>query len=424
MLKLRELNFDNQLFTNAKIVGTLLFAEFPSTIILADGGIPLIKEWVDCSDDNSTDIYFYYYSTKENLKMFLDGQLTHYDFCRESLNGLLYFQEIRESEVVKQYLTTITDIEDSYKPINEKIQDYNWVEKDKIYEFFSLNDVNTEIDLLEKVKELSLQYNSETLNVHLHTGNGVSKGIIDIAILANLLSHFDKLYKHIALDKLKSINRGVTNFNKMGKKTLEEISTETYYNIAASYSILIRPKKVDRTQTKILNENNKEDSIVQQIFNLLNNSLDQTTLKSEYLTHSPQSISHFESFISNIQKLDIELDLFWFNPFSTRENKTNITLENATRILSNINELTVYKEEIMTRFGHFSAVDITKRTFKFKSNNQDEYSGHFSSDLDTKLNEITFTQSYEIHIERKILKEIGKVKATITDYITRLRIDN
>ncbi len=85
-------------FGTLEFVGTLLFTDYPSTVVYSDEtDNPIIKEWVDCSDDNSINRFFTYKVEKENLKKFIEGTLSHLELI--NISGNLVFEDVKEHTI-------------------------------------------------------------------------------------------------------------------------------------------------------------------------------------------------------------------------------------------------------------------------------------------------------------------------------------
>src|SRR5690606_201896 len=98
-------------------IGTILFAEFPTTTLYLDKNDNLIiKEWADCSDDGKVDRYFYYKTSKENVARFLANKLTHLELIRNSTDGLAYFQDDSVDQISDLIVISTSKIPKSYLP--------------------------------------------------------------------------------------------------------------------------------------------------------------------------------------------------------------------------------------------------------------------------------------------------------------------
>src|ERR1700745_4341896 len=89
---IRGLNINQIPFKNIKLVGLLMFKEYPSTVVYSDDkGTPYILEWVDFISDINLDRYFIYESKNISLKRFIEKKATHFDLIHEARNGVVIF---------------------------------------------------------------------------------------------------------------------------------------------------------------------------------------------------------------------------------------------------------------------------------------------------------------------------------------------
>lgn len=107
-------------YKQLKLVGVLLFSEYPSTIVYKDeSNTPVIKEWVDCSDDNKLDRYFYYSVDRRYLKQFIDREISHADLINNSSESYVYFQDERNETISNTILVSVKAIPNSYFPSSD-----------------------------------------------------------------------------------------------------------------------------------------------------------------------------------------------------------------------------------------------------------------------------------------------------------------
>lgn len=82
-----------------EFVGVLMFPEYPSTMVYANQNEnPLIKEWVDCSDDNKIDRYFYYNTTASCLKLFIEGEISHLELIKSATEGFVMLEDEEDGQ--------------------------------------------------------------------------------------------------------------------------------------------------------------------------------------------------------------------------------------------------------------------------------------------------------------------------------------
>lgn len=125
-------------FSLNDFVGVLLFSEIPTTLIYSDTNKnPIIKEWVDCTDDGNINRSFYFKSTKALLKQFLDGDISHQDFINKSVDGLLYFEDKSSEESIRKFVISIIGLPADYKSSFDFYYKSEYgVDEEKIIKYF------------------------------------------------------------------------------------------------------------------------------------------------------------------------------------------------------------------------------------------------------------------------------------------------
>lgn len=395
-------------------VGTLLFSEFPTTLVFSDTEKnPVIKEWVDSSDDGKTDRFFYYKTSKYLLKCFIDQKLPHQDLIMKAIDGLLYFQDIQNGNVIANYILSPIELPLQYKPSSDYYADAeDLVNSDIIYSYFKLQDEKTTV--YDMVKEISKLKKQETLNIHLLEGKGVGYGSIGSTILGNTLINFDGLYEEIGLDTFIGTTRG--KVNKSNKESFKPfVTTEVYERMAASYSLLIRPK--DAMIMGVKNVDTKTSEIIfKKTFDLISHGLDIKDFQEEYKNHSDFTIESFKVFLEGIYSMGLDIELNWFNPENSKEWSQKIDYKNANIIITNIEKLEVINEETLIKIGKFREINLNTRHFTFLSNYEEEFKGYFDKSIKEDIATITFPVLYEIRIDRKTHKKPDKPDNTEGNY--------
>lgn len=419
MIKLLGAHTENLNLSITKLVGTLLFEEFPSTIVFCDNeNNPIIKEWVDCTESGDTNRYFYFRTTRLFLKNFINGTMSHQDLILNSLDGLLYFQDIQQSNSIDNFVISSKQLPKQYRPSSDFYFDINdGVDVTQVYTFFNLDNVlikkQTTVDTIKEIASLK---KTEIINLHLKQGSGVGFGTVNTDILGKTLMKFDKFYKEIALDYYKGKNRGgeISLTAKEKKQLAPCITTEIFGSIAASYSVMLRPKM---SQYHLYLESTETEIIAQRIFSLVNNSNLLDTLKEEYLIHSDFTINSFKGFLKEIYEMQLDLEINWVSPITPHEFEEELNYKIANKILDNINNLNIESDESFEKIGKFRGINCDTGHFIFVSHDQEQFTGYFDKQIREGSEQINFINLYKIKIERKIIKELGQVNAKINDTI-------
>jgi hypothetical protein len=417
--ELRGIYVENNPLKLVERIGTILFAEYPTTIIFSDENRePIIQEWVDCSDDNLIDRYFYYQTDRLSLKHFFEGKLSHLDLINSSLDGYVVFQDFQGEKGSQCQLVSLRLIPSDYKPKANFIFDSkDGVDIEDIYTYFSLNNIDTDQTVTSSVKDISVKNNAETLYVKLKKGKGVGHGKINTETFGKTLLGFNKLYKNIALDyKLGNVRGEIDMDAKKNEQYLSYTQTELFENrIAASYGFLIKP--VIMAQSNLFDNHTETQQIITRAFNLLNNTKDIETLKKEYVLHSGYTISSFKQFLEVILKIQLDINLNWFNPVNNQEMNTKMDYHKANRIIMDIESLATTDKKTFPVKGKFRAVHCDTRHYNFVELNDQPYSGYFDKLLKDGLTQVNFIDIYEVTIERRVTMGLDKSEGAILDTI-------
>jgi hypothetical protein len=406
-------------YEQLEFVGILMFDVYPSTIVYKNkNNDVVIKEWVDCSDDNKINRYFYYSVGNTELKRFIDGKLSHLEMINSSIEDVVYFQDEGYRSDTDVYVVSVNSIPFNYLPKSDFIFNRaEGVDTELIINNFDLNRYNNIDEIIPfRVKQFARQANSETLYIHIDNGKGVGHGTIKTEILGKTLLSIDKLYKNIALDYLKGKERGDIQLEAKGSKDFVEYTdTEVFgFATAASYGFMIRPVTSQIDGFK----NTPAFNIASKAINLITKSKEPKELKGEYESHSVSTIKSFEEFLTEVYKKELKMDLNWFNPKENVEISSSIDYRNANVIIEGMKALSASRVEKIERIGKFRAIDCDTAHFIFISTGEEKFSGYFDKNTREGINKINFIDIYKIAIERNIEKNPGKRESVSYKIIT------
>ena len=396
---------------------TILFAEFPTTILYTDTNNNLIiKEWADCSDDGLIDRYFYFKTDKLNIARFLSNKFGHIDFIRNSIDGLVYFQDQSTDSVSDFTILSVNRIPSSYLPSSSfKLNKSDIVDYAKIDSYLNLKDIDTTIDMTESVKEFAKYKKSEIYNLHIKKGDGVGFGTLKTETLGKTLIKFENLYENIALDVLIGNERGTVDLkNKQTKEKFIYANSEVVGSMAASYSLLIRPFQ---SEINLFDELSSSEKIASETFALLNNSVETDNLKSEYVRHSEYTISAYKGLLKEIYALELDVNISWCSDKKEVNYNQSINYKLANKIANDIDTLNTTSEDNFKKKGKFRAINCDTGHFTFISNDEEQFTGYFDKQIRKGSEQIVFTKIYEISIQRKIVKDASKEEPQIKDTV-------
>src|SRR5690242_4332281 len=95
----------------------LLFHEYPTTFLYEDAeGYPVIKEWVDCSEDSTTDRHYYYRTNKVLLKRFLSQEIPYRELINQNIDGYIVFEDKSPADKRKYFISSVKSMPINYLP--------------------------------------------------------------------------------------------------------------------------------------------------------------------------------------------------------------------------------------------------------------------------------------------------------------------
>ncbi len=397
-------------FETGNYIGTLLHHEFPTTLVFADtDGTPVIKEWADCSDDGTTDRYFSFRTSKSLLKRFIEKQISHFDLLQLAENGIGFITDESNNEVVKITALASNKLPQDYLPDT----DYFFSESDgvntaQISAYFGLSEITTDDDFISDIAET---HKSEIYNLHILQGKGVGYGRINVNILGDILSVFNRFYKNSYFDFEKGATRGEPS--RVDKKIHP---LEVVLERRASYSIYVRPKFSE--QTDFIEGESESAKIANQLFTLFSVSENESQFREHYNKFSSFTINSYNQLLKTIAELEIKIDIKWIDAHKTRRQNKYFDSRNSTAITDTIQKIRTTHTEKFDKEGKFIAINTKTGSFSFTALDKSEYSGYFEKRIREQIALVTFTNLYLITVERSTVKTADKNKDEIENIIS------
>lgn len=402
-------------FSLEAFIGDLFYHDFPVTSVYEADGQPIILEWVDSSEDSAVDRYIVYKIDRLTLKEFLTNRISHFEMIKSAISGsVILFDRDLNDDVINISVLSPLELPKEYLPkagIEFEISES--VDHLAIQNHFELSGVGRRTaNEIEVIRAVSNQINSNVINLHMRSGNGIGFGKIDTGLLGESLVQFDKLYREVALDHMLGLQRGKIQKANEEQKLL--VSTEVVVNHAASYSVFIRPIT---TQISLLNNNVASKPIIEKIERLIENAHDAEEVQKIYEIVSPFSIEEYKKFLVKIKKKEIDLDLSWFDPMDDTYFSKSFNLVYAHEVIQNIENVRNDQYHRFELIGKFSAINTGTAHFTFESNQGEHLSGYFDVLLRDNLVRLNFTKLYKVVINQSITKEAGKVGQKVANTI-------
>lgn len=404
-------------YKSLDLVGTLLFAEYPTTLVYSDNtDNPIIKEWVDSDENNNINRFFYYQVSKESLKRYINEDLPHVELINSSLEDYVLFEEVKDDTIIRTYIVSISSIPNNYKPLPDVYFNLDYgVDVIDVVDYFKLDDIDLSAIDTCKVKDISKRQNSELIYIHLQKGKGVGYGAVNSEVFAKTILNFDKFYKNAALDYVKGTGRGDIQLDAQKNSDLLQYTTTEIVAeaIRASYGFFIRPV----TQQLHIDRTTPSEHIASTVFELLDTSADMPTFGRTHGNYSGFTMQAYKSFVDGIYKSELSLDINWLNPSSELRHMNRIDYKIADKIISNIDNLSVTGHQEINVKGKFRAVNCDTRHYSFISTDDVPYTGYFDKTIKEAAESVNFIDIYKVKIMRTITKDAARANDIIRDTI-------
>lgn len=443
MIALGGISLDGLLFTDLEIIGTLLYPEFPSTIVYSNKqGDPFILEWLDC-DSGDLNRYMLFRTDVELLNKFVSGRYSHKEFIKTSVREYVTVFDGTIKAPLNVHLLTFEQVPAEYLPEADVFFDRDdSFELTKVVEYFSLNTYRVSYDdfipqvaepnqqtitlkgrkdhetaKYGNIEQLAEEHSTQVFNIHLQEGNNVQHGVAETSVLGHIITTFDALYKATALDVFQGKNRGNTKTftSKKAKMLLPRISTEIFLQRAASFSVFLRPLIHGRQLT--ITDDLDTEQISKHLFNLLTNTQELQTLASTLFEYSSFVQKSYIEFLTTIKEKDVNVDYNYYSPYNKKRYKLDFNPEKAWSLLDSINKLTDFDSDEFSRIVRFVSLNCNTGHFSCEAKDKQLYYGHFDSLLRENMPNLNFTTIYEIKIRRTIKNISGREAPKTEDTI-------
>ncbi|WP_295116967.1 hypothetical protein [uncultured Chitinophaga sp.] len=428
MIAINDISINDFPFTIKDFVGRVLFHEINTTSVFSSNENKIIiKEWVDCSDDGSIDRYFYYSSGKLQFRNFIQGKLSHLEFINGAEKGLLFFEDVKVDQVIQRSLTSVVDLPSQYKPEPAfKLQKSEVVDYEKIFEYFRLDNIDESTFHKQNVKVIADKDKSETYDLHIAEGFGVTHGTVESGILSKVLGSFDAFYKEISLDSIKGRDRGKLNFTQKDKspdkvKLKELCSTLVYKSLAASFSVLIKPMA---TSLSNYNTTSMTEPAAINLFSLISSSTESKELIEEVTKYSSFTLAAYKDFVKVIHEQNLFVDLSWYNPQNDKKRGFVLNRDNSYSILDNIERLNTTQDDTVERKGKFRALNINSGSFSFTTEAGENFSGLVEKERRDGLYVINFIDKFSVSIRTTVQQLPGKKEPVRSSVLLSYFVDN
>lgn len=396
-------------FGDLEFVGSVQYREFPTTMVFSDASKrTFVLEWADLLDDNHTNRYYLYEVRKSDLKAYLDCVKTHIELIRSSVDlGVYLFDGALDSPNNVQFIT-LGNLRTDYLPKPNVKFDANETEDlDEIIEFFSLDNVESSDSKID-IQPISVERNTELINLHLLSGKRVSFGKAQSRTLGTILCNFDDFYHEVAVDISSGKERN-RKLNKEEKLALDELSyTEVVLHMAASYSVYLKPLNsqvagfVLDTNGETMSYSSDAEVVFSEVISLIQNTQEVDEINAKLQSHSKAVFQSLEKLLKSVKDNNVELNLEYYNPVSKTHIKPFLIDRNFVSIaIANLPSDVLSKEPPVKLEGKFTALNCRTGHFDFEDSDGESYSGYLDKPIRPSISTLNFSDTYQIMLKIK-----------------------
>jgi hypothetical protein len=426
----------HKLFDGLTFIGTLLFKEFPSTVIYSNKkGQPVILEWVDYIEEKKIDKYLLFTSSLTNLIDYIEGKISHFDLIKYAESdkiavfegsldkpensSILSFKEIPISLLPSKFSFFKLNESDDVEAILNHFQKRKLIyELSPVIESLNLNEIEKFINVKNNYKDIAFlsesEFKTELFCVHLNNGKYISHGNAQTNVLGATLISFDELYHEVADDHYKGVDR-----NRKIKKSDKDYSeyelvsnTEVVLRQAASFEIYIRPKSIQTVINKSPESENDfsvaaGEQIFKEVLNIISKSSSKEGVDSIKKSFSYNVFLKLKDFAEQIKKYELNVNLDYYSPVTKFSDSKTIDLKSANEIINTLSASTIEEKNQVKLKGSFTALNCKTGHYTFLSLEEEESTGYFDSLIKDNMPNLNFINVYEILVSRTSVKNIS-----------------
>ena len=223
---------------------------------------------------------------------------------------------------------------------------------------FSLEELNRRLeDLIEQRKEIYNAQAKETVKLRLY-GESIESGKISNRILVSVLGGFQSILESIAVISVGSMStRG--KFSDSAKMITDFKVTGTF---AGSFGIVLEK---DCGQMELTRNSTKTGIVMQNLFDILENSGDSTQLINHICPYGKRTIKHYRKWLKGIKNEGVNLEMNWIDDSAEIRhlNINHTTVDDIIYTLDSIDDIS--NEEVKIK-GILTGLNIRQNTFELK----------------------------------------------------------
>lgn len=349
-----------------------------------------LSYWVDCDGEFQRWLVFRVGIT--SLQKYVDKKMSLLDVIRQLDDGFVYLVDVDvDGQTTKPKILFLDQLPDDYLP-----------EADSYYDF--------SMERKSDVESLSLANNSGMFEIHF-TGADVKYGNMPFDKYTKCLQKIEDLRQCCANSFIKKV-KASDSYKRLKSdekgRVLDELRLNTnfqyVYSLAGSVRVLLRPQNL---QTSF--EQTSADDFAKELIRLFKSGFDVEQLREYAREYGQEALVKFNELLDLLLKNKVDLEISWTNTNQNVYLVQKIYKTDKKRILDNLSQSIETKQELSFQ-GRFYSLNTKNGRFSFESIGDEvvQISGKFDENIIGIIQTLTFEQTYEITVERKIQNGLTK----------------
>ena len=340
--------------------------------------------WVDC--DNEFQRWLVFRVGITSLQKYVDKRMSLLDVIKQLDDGLIYLVDVDvDGKTTTPKILFLNQLPDDYLP-----------EADSYYDF--------------SVESLSLANNCGLLEIHF-SGSDVKYGNMPFDKYTKCLQKIEDLRQCCANSFIKKVKASETYKRLKSEdkgRVLDELRLNTnfqyVYSLAGSVRVLLRPQNL-----QISFEQTSADDFAKELIRLFKSGFDVEQLREYAREYGQEALGKFNELLDLLLKNKVDLEISWTNTKQNVYVGQKIYKTDKKRILDNLSQSIETTQELSFQ-GRFYSLNTKNGRFSFESIGDEvvDISGKFDENIIGIIQTLTFEQTYEITVERKIQNELTK----------------
>lgn len=361
-----------------------------------------LSYWVDCDDKFQRWLVFKVGIT--SLQQYVDKRLSLFNVIRQLDDGLVYLVDVDvDGKTTTPKILFLNQLPDDYLP-----------EADSYYDF--------SMEKKSDVESLSLANNCGMLEIHF-TGTDVKYGNMPFDKYTKCLQKIEDLRQCCANSFIKK-KKASDKYKRLKSEDKGRVLNELYlntnfqyvYSLAGSVRVLLRPQNLQMSF-----EQTSADDFAKELIRLFKSGFDVEKLREYAREYGQEALVKFNELLGFLLKNNVDLEISWTNTKQNVYVGQKICKTDKKRILNNLSQSIESTQELSFQ-GRFYSLNTKNGKFSFESVDDEivQISGKFDENIIGIIQTLTFEQTYEISVERKIQNGLTKTHKT-TDTIIDIK---